>query len=312
MNIDNIHFISKPILGGAELIASKIADNTNSAVVSIFRLAPTQIGEVKIYGLLYFFKNIFFIKKTFCHTPASYLFVYFFYIFRRFKIVYVLHSRLNLIKKYINLIEFISKQKKIICVSQSVFNEASKRFPLSKVKLIQNIPLHINNEDNERSNAKNTRFFYIGRLSDEKGIIEFIKFLKNNNKKVSLEIIGECNPKQLERIKNIKYRYITLHGWKNNPYSEITKKDAIVIPSKSESYSLVLHEAIHLGIRTYICDESLLVNLSEDAKENIVLVDSYDEIYMHLQKTPVNNLNEKKYINHDEMLNKWIMEYIKI
>lgn len=311
MKSDSIHFISKPILGGAELIACKIADNTNSAVISIFRFTSTKVGEVNIYGLLYFFRNMLFVKKTFCHTPASYLFVYFFYIFRRFEIVYVLHSRLNLIKKYINFIGFISQKKKIICVSQSVFNEASKRFPLSNIKLIPNIPLHINHEDKKRSDAQNTRFIYIGRLSDEKGIIEFIKFLKINNKKESLEIIGEGDLKQLERIKNINYRNITFHGWKKNPYSDITKKDVIVIPSKSESYSLVLHEAIHLGIRTYIFDGSLLVNLSEDGKENTVLVNSYDEIYMHLQKKPVNNLSSKD-INYDEMLNNWIMEYIKI
>ena len=49
-----VHFISKPILGGAELVALNLAKESDSVVISIFRLQKLKVEGYKIYGLFFF------------------------------------------------------------------------------------------------------------------------------------------------------------------------------------------------------------------------------------------------------------------
>lgn len=307
-----IHFISKPVLGGAEMIAFHIAKASDGKVLSIFKLKQSKLHNYNLLGQLYFFKNIFHIKKVFSHTPATYIFNSIFSLFFNYENIFVLHCRLDLINKYLWLIKLFSKDKKIICVSSSVFEEASKIFKDSKLFVINNIPLNNKVFDFKSKSDQPTRFFYIGRISSEKGIYEFVNYLKNHNKDEILEIYGEGNKNFLNKMLNINYRYLNINGWKKNPYQDIGLKDVIIIPSNSESFSLVLHEAVNFGIRTYVFDKTLLNNLSGHQLEYVFLMEAFDDIYEHIKVNPPNNLLNNIKTNASNDIKLWAEKYNKL
>jgi glycosyltransferase involved in cell wall biosynthesis len=309
---NGIHFISKPILGGAELIALNLAKETGSVVISIFRFKKLKLEEYEIHGLFFFLQNIFFIKKAFSHTSSTYLFNVLIAFFLRYENIFVLHCRLNLIKRYLKLLIIFSKEKKIICVSKSVFDEASKSFKNSQLHLIENIPLHKSTNNKNRYKKGGLRFFYIGRIAKEKRIYEFIRYLKTNNKNEEVEIIGSGENHTIKSINDIKYSSLILRGWLNNPYNSITRSDVIIIPSLSESFSLVLHEAISFGIRVYIFDKTLFKNISEEESKTVILVDSFEKIFSHLKANPPNNVIKESNTKGVNSIKYWASRYSEI
>ena len=303
------HFISKPILGGAELIALNLAKESGSVVISIFRLTKIEISGYKIYGLFFFFKNILYFKKIFSHTPSTYLFNSLLGFFLRNKNIFVLHSRLNLIGKYLKLLKLFSNNKKVVCISQSVFSEASLYFKSSKICLIENTPLHRAIDNKDISKERSLRFFCIGRIAKEKRILEFLKYLNNNKKNEKVEIIGSGEKDMIKSLDDINYSQAKVRGWLNNPYSLIGENDAIIIPSLSESFSLVLHEAVNFGIRVYIFDKTLLQNISTEDSINVILVNSFDEIYDHLKLNPPNNFLHQSNKYNSDAIKSWASRY---
>ena len=304
-----VHFISKPILGGAELVALNLAKESDSVVISIFRLQKLKVEGYKIYGLFFLLKNIFFIKKTFSHTPASYLFNSFLALFLRYENIFVLHCRLNLIKRYLKVLRTTCKGKKIICISQSVLKECRKYFKSAELHLIENIPFHRVMENNNLLKEGPTKFFYIGRIATEKGILEFIKYLKESSMNNEVEIIGFGSHDEIKLLNKINYEKLKIRGWQDNPYKFIAKNDVIIIPSVSESFSLVLHEAILYGIRVYILDKTLLQNISKKESLNVILVNSFKEIHSHMFSNPPNNFVNKPIIDHTNDIKIWAARY---
>lgn len=98
------------------------------------------------------------------------------------------------------------------------------------------------------------RICYVGRMSEEKQVgllLEAVIQLYQKYKSIELILLGEGymldNLKKMVNNANA-HNYIKLLGYKNNPYKYISKSNLLVCSSKTESFGLVVAEAITLGI----------------------------------------------------------------
>ena len=148
----------------------------------------------------------------------------------------------------------------IICVADTVRDSYEKVIGRKEnVKTIYNLCdiTKIASLSNQQTDANHNKFTFItvGRLSEEKGVMRLIKAVKTLQNKgclFDLWIIGDGPEKEaLETFickNNLKNVY--LFGKQSNPYSYMKKADCYVCPSYFEGFSLVLEEAVVLGLPT--------------------------------------------------------------
>lgn len=177
----------------------------------------------------------------------------------------------NMSNKY-----FLNKFNKVISISYGIKEDLLKTYPNFKKEnheLIYN-SLDIKEikkkaeekiDDNEKSFFCETTYIYIGRISEEKAILNLVKcfynyYIKNN--KVSLLIIGDGDNFLKEKLKKeiaiLKMENIIfLLGQKENPYKYLRKADVLVLSSKYEGMPTVLLEALILNKKIVTTNSSL-------------------------------------------------------
>jgi glycosyltransferase involved in cell wall biosynthesis len=130
---------------------------------------------------------------------------------------------------------------------------------------------------NFNSNKKNyvkkysNRALYIGRLSKEKNV-EFLINVIKNMPEISLTILGD-GP-ELNFLKLIKAGNIKFEGYVSNLdlHKYFENNDYLILPSKSETWGLVVEEALYHG---------LPVVVSDSVGSSIDLVDFYSSGYIY-------------------------------
>lgn len=150
----------------------------------------------------------------------------------------------------------------IICVSNDCKNNFLQIYPefIEKIKVVYNlIP---KNDIIEKSlelgevikENKKTTIISVGRLVNAKGYDILLKAHKKNlelGMDYNLKIIGEGSLRDslLQYIKQNKIENNTeILGFKENPYPIIKRADIFVVSSRYEGFSLVLAEALVLGL----------------------------------------------------------------
>ena len=147
---------------------------------------------------------------------------------------------------------------KIVCVSQTVENSFHNKYGLNNTCTIYN-PIDIeairqNAGNPVCNNGKPIRIISIGRLAHQKGydrLLEVAKQLYDEGYKFYLTILGEGVERQsLENYieKNSMASYVSLPGFSENPYKQLINSDMFVCSSRAEGFSLVIAEALLLGI----------------------------------------------------------------
>lgn len=122
----------------------------------------------------------------------------------------------------------------------------------------------------------------VGRFVPQKGydiLLRVVKQLKENGFKFKLRILGEGElyEQLFTYIKeNSLHDYVELIGFKKNPYPYIAKSDLFVCSSRSEGYSLVIAEALVLGIPVISTYCSGPNELLEDGKYGMLVKNSED------------------------------------
>lgn len=163
---------------------------------------------------------------------------------------------------YRNLLEereTYSKYNRVICVSKSVEEVMRDYYKLSNTSTIYN-PIdieHIRNKaeleiDIEISSS--FKIVSIGRLVPQKGydkLIPIIAELRKEGYDIDLYIIGEgLERNKLEQMISIYNLSENVHllGFLKNPFPVLKKMDLFVCSSRAEGFSLVIAEAMVLGL----------------------------------------------------------------
>ena len=148
---------------------------------------------------------------------------------------------------------------KIVCVSQSARQSFCNLYGLeNKTIVIYNLidvsDIRSKIIEKRRENDGKPRLISVGRLVPQKGygrLLKVIKRLHDNGYSIHLLILGEGD----ERITLEKYveshdmqSYVSLTGFSTNPYTEMSESDLFVSSSRAEGFSLVIAEAMVLGI----------------------------------------------------------------
>ena len=154
----------------------------------------------------------------------------------------IIESKLTTLKLYIKRI-FLSLNDSIICAGGGVHKDVITKINKNKKIFIANgvgIPNLFYTNNNQDYNPKKGYFLYIGRISDEKNIDLLIKAFENSN--FYLNIIGG---RLKQNCNNIHY----LDYIDNQSLHTIIKDHiALILPSKSEPWGLVIDEALICGV----------------------------------------------------------------
>ncbi len=156
---------------------------------------------------------------------------------------------------------YYDKYKNIVCVSKSCEESFNKVFNMeNKTLTIYNL-LDKNLDNYRKFNIKNvfnndkiTKILYVGRIEKEKGVERLLKSYKEvidmGYKEVKLYILGNGSMKDmlLRYAKdNSLCDFVEFISFKENVYDYMISSDYIVVPSYSESFSLVLGEGVSLN-----------------------------------------------------------------
>lgn len=223
------------------------------------------------------------------------------------------------------------KMDKIVCVSEDCKNSFLKRYPefQNKVMVIKNPVdreeiLKMADEDfledqlvigeklsdtekfnNELATLKNfqlIRVISVGRLLDEKGqelLLQAHKELIDEGIIHELLILGDGLKRESFQMyidSNNLQKSAKLLGFKSNPYKCMKQCDIFVNPSKYEGYSLVVAEALVLGLPVIATDCTGPRELLDNGKYGIITpVGDVGEMKKTLKLLIENESERKKY-----------------
>jgi glycosyltransferase involved in cell wall biosynthesis len=186
-----------------------------------------------------------------------------------------------------------SKYDKVICVSNSVKKIMTDEYELEHVETIYNpIDTHDIIEKSKKTTSISVsngfNLISIGRLVPQKGydlLIPIVSKLIKDGINVHLYILGTGIEQQnLEKIisKEGINNHTHLLGFQENPYSIMEKMDLFVCSSRSEGYSLVIAEALTLGVPVISMNCSGPNELLDNNKYGR-LCNSYEELYQSIK-----------------------------
>ena len=184
------------------------------------------------------------------------------------------------------------KFDKVVCVSHSVKEVMAQEYGLNNVSTIYNpidttSILRLSNEDSKIEISNGFNIISIGRLTYQKGYDLLIPILSKFIKKgldIHLYLLGEGSERnRLEQIiqEEKMSNHIHLLGYVKNPYPIMKQMDLFVCSSRSEGYSLVIAEALTLGLPVISMDCSGPNELLDNGKYGI-LCNNYDDLYQVL------------------------------
>lgn len=157
--------------------------------------------------------------------------------------------------------ETYMKFNKIICVSDSVKKSFIKKWNIKSTLVTLYNPILTDeiklkaSENLEMRKKWKIQFIAVGRLVSQKGfdrLIKAVNKLRNDNySDFGLIILGEGE--EHEYLDNLIQKYelnqiVKILGFKNNPYPYMATSDILVCSSRAEGYSLVVAEAMVLGL----------------------------------------------------------------
>lgn len=174
----------------------------------------------------------------------------------------------------------------------------------------------INKQNNySRKNPKfGKSFLYVGRLSDEKNLFMLIKIF-NEMKQFKLNIVGSGHLEQKlkkEALQNISF----LHHVDNNEIFKIyLKNDCLILPSKRETWGLVVEEALYFGLPVIIsnkvgCGPELIEDNLNGIIFDVLSIEDLKKSIMTMSENYTHYYNEVMRFNLEQKDNYQIERYI--
>lgn len=221
-------------------------------------------------------------------------------------------TKKQLVKSYRNSNEF-SKCYKVfdstIFVSETAkeaFEKATKLTSNHVVKYNTVETDKIREQSNEKIydvnyNIKTTNLITVGRLTDQKGydrLLPLTKGLASEGNDIHLYILGEGHlEKKIKKYirENNLESYVTLLGYKDNPYKYVKQADLFVCSSYSEGFSTAVTESLIVGTPVLTTRVSGMEEMLGENNEYGLIVDNDTEsLYKGLKEM----LNNKRLLDH--------------
>lgn len=210
------------------------------------------------------------------------------------------------------------KYDKVLCVSEAVKESMEKKYEIFNNSVIYN-PINKNKireaskEEAKFNFSKNSvNIISIGRLGYQKGydrLINICNKLNQENLNFNLLIIGDGDEKQNLQQLIDKYSLkdsVHLVGFKENPYSYLKAADLFVCSSRGEGFSLVVAEAMTLGIPILTVNCSGPEELSNKG-EFAMLVENTDQALFEGLKEMI--INDDLRTHYAQMANKGASQF---
>lgn len=150
---------------------------------------------------------------------------------------------------------------KIVCVSNSVAESFKKKWEIQDKVMTQYNPIDKDGiikkacEHIEMKKLWQTQFVASGRLVAQKGFDRLIRVMKQlrecSNSNFGLIILGEGEEHEALEAQiaaNDLEKNVKLLGFQRNPYPYVAMSDILICSSRAEGYSLVIAEAMVLGL----------------------------------------------------------------
>ena len=315
-----IQFLYENVKGGAEKIAQHIIQQRKNDHNIIFYFKgfsfylfssakQRKINRKKIFLILIFYKYSFSFISHFYQNHIIALLLSLL-VTKRINLAFLVHSGIyrNTFSKlyfiYIIILGFIlrlflklRKNSRIIYTSKySRKSHINHLWPKSEV-LYFDIPL--NNQlsffiQKNLEESINIRIGFVGRYHIDKGIELLIKILQEfdfkNNPKFKFDVLIPDLPSK-NNITN--HPMINIVNKTDNIYSFLSKIDILLIPSKNESYPIILLEAINAGCQIIAANVG---GISENKSNLIKLLnnDDYKEWIKEILISKPLTLNSRK------------------
>lgn len=141
----------------------------------------------------------------------------------------------------------------------------------------------------------------VGGLVEQKGYMRLIKVVEKiiaEKANLHLYILGDGNQRNMiEQYirKNNLENYITLLGYKENPYKYVKRADLFVCSSYHEGYSTAVTEALILGVPVITTLCSGMEELLESGKYGIITKNTEKDLYEKLKSLLNDDAKLKKY-----------------
>ena len=148
---------------------------------------------------------------------------------------------------------------KIVCVSKTVEQSFHERYGLEDRTCTIYNPIDVDDIREKAGKRKQVddgifRIISIGRLVPQKGydrLLHVVRQLHEDGHNLQLLILGEgVERAALEKYicENNMHSYASLPGFDKNPYRHLVNSDLFVCSSRAEGFSLVIAEAMALGV----------------------------------------------------------------
>lgn len=196
----------------------------------------------------------------------------------------------------------------VVCVSENVESVMKKYYGLSNTVTIYN-PVDVADirrlasiECDWHVDTLQYNIISVGRLEKVKGfdiLIPIVCDARNKGIDVHLWIVGEGSERQnlQSLVKNMGIeRSVTFTGFLTNPYSLMSQMDLFVCSSRAEGFSLVILEAMILGLPIVTTNCAGPYELVGDSEYGL-LVENIDGIYRGIMSL-FDNVNLRKYYHH--------------
>lgn len=183
---------------------------------------------------------------------------------------------------------------KIVCVSQTVEQSFHRKYGLKERTCTIYNPIDVDYIQ-ERAAERGSRdinlvkIISIGRLVPQKGydrLLKVAKKLHDEGVEFVLEILGEGQERQLLDkyiLDNKMKSYVSLLGFCHNPYKYLNNANLFVCSSRAEGFSLVIAEAILLGIPVISTYCSGPNELLADGENGMLVENSEEGLYKGLK-----------------------------
>lgn len=192
-----------------------------------------------------------------------------------------------------------STYNRIVCVSESSHQSFCNLYGFEDKTITVYNPIDVNDIRSKVGKKRRgedgiIRLISVGRLVSQKGydrLLKVVKRLHDGGYSIHLLILGEGDErKTLEKyVESYDMQsYVSLPGFSLNPYREMSESDLFVCSSRAEGFSLVIAEAMVLGIPVISTYCSGPNELLQEGKYGMLVDNSEEGLYQGI-KTLLND-----------------------